>query len=83
MKEVHVHKYMRVNVGKYAPYYVQKCMHRGCTHFIPEGLAVGRECECWRCGNIFVLSVADVQFKKPHCRKCTRKNVRKEEEVVV
>ena len=81
MKEVHIHKYMRVNIGRVSPYYVMKCMHIDCTHFIPAALALGRSCQCWRCGDTFVMSIADVQFKKPHCKKCTRKNTKVEEVV--
>jgi len=72
-REVHPdrpHKYMRIKYGKSDAF---KCQHPGCTHFLthPE-LAIGRESECWRCGNIFIIVRNDVSFyaKKLKCGEC-------------
>lgn len=72
-KSVHVHKYQRLNIGKPpGEYFVMKCMDPSCSHYIAADLALGRNCVCWRCGDIFVLTKNDLSFRRPHCRKCTR-----------
>ena len=78
----HVHKYMRVRLGYKKPkeerYLVFKCMKPGCSHYIRAELVLGQWNECWRCGAAMVMNQWSAQFKKPHCRDCTRGYNRKE-----
>jgi hypothetical protein len=72
MEEQHIHKFERVKIGD-KKYSVYKCMKPDCTHYVsPPELVVGRRTECWRCGNVVVVTKAMAKQKKPHCRGCTR-----------
>lgn len=67
----HIHKYQRIKLGAKG-YKVFKCMKPSCPHFMRVELVVGMEHECWRCGMTMVMNQWSVQYKKPHCRACTR-----------
>ena len=72
MKSNHIHKYERVRLGR-GGYKVFKCMLPGCPHYIRKELVVARESLCWRCNEPMILSVRDVEYKRPHHKGCTRK----------
>ena len=79
-KQEHVHQYQRVVMGTGRVYF--KCMVKtGCSHYIREEFAEGRQSLCPRCGGVFVLNKANMSAKKPHCRGCVKKynKVKKEE----
>jgi len=77
-KKAHVgpHKYQRIlwksRKVEGEPYYIFKCMLPGCTHFVPRELVIGNECECWRCGKTFIMTLPATYLKKPHCMSCTK-----------
>jgi hypothetical protein len=81
----HTHKYERVFLGRKQDYPVWKCQLPGCSHYMPSiSLIVGQESVCWRCGEVFTITKAMIDLKKPHCLRCTnsRKPRQDEEEVV-
>lgn len=58
-----VHKYKRVRLDRNKnPVY--KCIR--CPHYVIEPLVIGRECECWYCGNPFTMNQHSLLLK-PHC----------------
>lgn len=69
--EEHVHRYMRIRLGKKG-YTVFKCMKPGCPHMTRAELVIGNFAECWRCDAKMVMNQWHIQYKKPHCRVCTR-----------
>ena len=71
MKPSHTHKYIRIKTDKKA---LMKCAIPGCRHFIARMLAVGRESLCWKCGEVFFLTMENTTLKKPCCETCRRKN---------
>ena len=66
----HLHRYMRVRIGKKADYTVFKCTKFGCNHYLPKKLAEGKVCECNRCGEEMVLDARAMRLEKPHCLSC-------------
>jgi len=68
----HVHKYMRVKLGKKKDFIVFKCMIPGCTHYLQRDLVVGRESICWVCGELMTLSMKTTTLKYPHHSYCTK-----------
>lgn len=78
----HIHKFMRVKLGQKG-FTVFKCTKPGCPTYYRVELIVGQFHECWRCKQPMVMNQWSSQFKKPHCRECTREHKSKEEEVVV
>ena len=71
-KADHVHKYVRVQLGKERNYFVWRCSVSGCPHYVPRELVVGRQSICWRCGKVFTITQAVIDLKKPHCVECTK-----------
>ena len=67
----HVHKYLRVKLGKKG-YTVYKCMQDGCTHYIRAELVIGNHTICWRCNREVKMTQPMAKQKKPHCLECTR-----------
>lgn len=76
MKAKHIHKYVRVKLGRAKTYEVYKCALPGCSHFVIPPLVVGRLSLCWRCGLEFVIT-EKLLFKKPHCENCTNHRTKK------
>lgn len=72
----HIHKYMRIKLGRKG-FQVYKCMKPGCSHYIRAELVLGQYNECWRCSEVMTMNQWSAQFKKPHCRGCTRDYKRK------
>jgi len=68
----HFHKFMRVKMGK--DYIVYKCVQRDCPTFMRPELVIGRTSLCWRCLEPMIMAYWHTQYKKPHCRNCTREH---------
>ena len=68
-----VHKYIRVNVTK--TWVIYKCCLPNCPHFVPVKLVIGRDCICYRCGNVFTMTNHTSTLKRPHCKDCTGKDI--------
>lgn len=69
------HKYQRIKWNSRSsgePYFIFKCMLKGCTHYVPKDLVVGNESLCWKCGKEFQMTRASTYLKKPHCPACTK-----------
>lgn len=62
----HVHKYLRVRLGKDKKFIVFRCVLTDCPHFIRREFIIGKRTICWRCGAEFVMT-AKTQQLKPHC----------------
>lgn len=72
----HLHRYKRVNLTRdpeKKEYLVLKCTKPVCSHYVPLTLALGKLCECNRCGDAFVLDKVSVQLALPHCLECTKR----------
>lgn len=77
----HVHLYKKVNLSRKddKPYIVYKCLKPVCSHYIPLHLAEGKLCECYRCGNPFILTKLHLAgsngraMTRPHCIDCVRR----------
>jgi len=69
--EEHVHKYVRVKLGKKG-FTVFQCILPDCSHYIRSELVIGKRFICWRCDGIFVMNQKTAQYKKPHCSSCVR-----------
>ena len=67
-----VHKYKRVVLSR-NKYSVYKCVN--CPHYVPEPLVIGRECECWVCGNTFLMTRHSLLLK-PRCENCKNKRIK-------
>ena len=78
IKKDHIHLYKRIDlVPKWKqtklgrePYLVFICEKPGCTHRMPLDQAIGKICECRRCGEPFVIDKITVDLAKPHCQDC-------------
>ena len=46
------------------------CTLPKCNKKLKVGLALGKECICWRCGNKFELNEYSIRLAKPHCEDC-------------
>lgn len=70
----HIHKYQRVDIAKTPgkSYPVFKCVLPQCSHYITPELVVGKETICWRCDEVFLLTVDLARLVRPHCKDCTR-----------
>lgn len=65
----HIHRYKKVDISvkKGKEYIVFKCTLPDCSHYVPEGIAEGRESICNYCENRFILTKKSMQRVKPHC----------------
>ena len=64
------HKYIRDKFPNGRRIY--KCVLLDCHHYLPEQFIEGKASLCWRCGNVFQISKALADLKRPHCKKCTK-----------
>lgn len=81
----HIHLYKKLNlVSKYnqlkgkPPYLVFICIKPDCNHRIPLDQALGKLCECNRCGNEMILDKITIGLVKPHCQNCIVKKAQPE-----
>ena len=80
----HLHKYKRVNLTRdptKKEYLVLKCMKPVCSHYVPLNLALGKLCECNRCGDAMVIDKVSITLALPHCTDCTKRKKVNEETV--
>ena len=69
MIEKHVHKYIRVKIGRFKRI-EYKCAINGCVHHINVELVVGRESVCHSCGETFYMTKDSAKKSKPKCDIC-------------
>lgn len=81
-QQLHAHKYLRIKIGNRG-YQVFKCVLSGCPHSIRPELVIGYRAICWRCGKEITMTQWTAQFKKPHCRECTKEREEKAQEAQV
>lgn len=77
----HVHKLKRHNYKTGSKIYF--CTLPDCSYKIAPALALGKRCECWRCGNSFILNEYSIRLAKPHCDACHKPKNALIEEVIV
>lgn len=80
----HLHKYKRVNLTRdpaKKEYLVFRCTKPLCSHYVPVTLALGKLCECNRCGDAMVIDKVSVGLALPHCPACTKRKQSNEEAV--
>lgn len=56
------------------------CALPKCNKKMKVGLALGKECICWRCGNVFQLNEYSIRLAKPHCMDCHKSKGMSQEE---
>lgn len=73
----HLHRYKRVNISGFGKpkFYVYKCTKQGCSHFIQKPLVIGREAECGKCGNRFIMTAEAATLAIPRCINCKQGRV--------
>jgi hypothetical protein len=76
----HVHKYVRIKLGRNKDRIEYKCALPGCPHHLEKELVVGRISICNFCGDEFVMDLYSTKLAKPHCLNCG-KNKEKIEKV--
>lgn len=76
----HIHRYKKVNLSQnHKDYFVYKCLKPLCSHYIPLKLAEGKLCECYRCGNPFIITKSQLggsdkrATTRPHCIDCVKR----------
>lgn len=72
----HVHKFTKKFLGKGKTWPVYQCVKDGCATYYAENLVVGKECVCWRCGEVFTMTPKTL-IKKPHCPICINPKMRR------
>lgn len=85
----HLHLYKRIDLvpsykvkaGKSMPYLVLACQHPTCSHRIPIKQAIGKMCECWRCGQPMILDKISIELARPHHHECVVKRSAKHETI--
>jgi hypothetical protein len=63
-----VHKYLKAKTVK-GERTIYRCMLPNCPHYVTEEFIKGRECICWRCGDVFVISGRMHERTRPYCGK--------------
>lgn len=77
----HLHRYKKVDLSrdKDRPYFVYMCTKPACSHYVPVRSALGKLCECNRCGEPMIINKAVLTgsskkpMTKPHCANCTER----------
>lgn len=59
------------------PYMVYICTKQTCTHHIRVELVEGKQAECNRCGDLFIMKLSKLKhgdriIVRPHCDDCTK-----------
>ena len=69
----HIHRYKRVNLATtpHKSYLVYRCILPNCNHYLQPALLVGKQANCPRCSETYVITAELARLSKPHCRKCT------------
>jgi len=76
----HKHKYYKETTRK--GLFLFRCGLEKCSHFVHEGIIIGRESLCWRCGESFVITKQTTRNKYFHCFDCTKRKTVEESNVV-
>jgi len=85
MTKEHVHKYVARILGgtkvvkrdgkkyieKTGGYPIYKCVY--CSHYIAREVAIGRECICWKCGEVMTLNAYSITLSRPRHRQMNGK----------
>lgn len=61
----HIHRYQRTKLGD--NFIVYRCMLPGCAHYIRKELIMGKLCNCYRCGEDFIIGKKEMRRVRPHC----------------
>lgn len=91
MVKNHIHKYMFAQLGgieivkengrrkiiRNKGFSVFQCGSPGCSHYIPVGLALGRQSICWICEEKMTIKTPHLKMKKPHHIECGKKEFAK------
>jgi hypothetical protein len=80
MATKHLHKYKLRDLARKKdtpPYLVYVCTKQDCSHHIRIDLVDGKEAECNRCGDIFIMKLSKLKhgdrvIVRPHCDNCTK-----------
>lgn len=72
--EKHIHKYVRIKVGKNKRI-EYRCILPGCTHVKRGEYILFQKSICNRCGNVFIIEQNMLKLAKPHCNDCTKTRV--------
>lgn len=64
----HVHKFKRHTYETGTKVFF--CALPKCNKKLKVALALGKECICWRCGEVFILTEYSLRLVKPHCENC-------------
>jgi len=75
-----LHKYRLKDLARkkdVPPYYVYVCVKQTCSHNIRLDLVDGKQAECNRCGEAFIMKLAKLKhgdriIVRPHCQDCTK-----------
>lgn len=85
----HLHLYKKFNLSRTEKeYLVYKCMKPACSHYIPIAQAIGKLCECNRCGEPMIIGKIQLwssgggPMATPHCIDCIKRKKPNEVETV-
>jgi hypothetical protein len=78
LKPKHVHKYVRIKLGRNKDRIKYKCNLPGCPHYLEPELAVGRIALCNSCNEEFVMNKESIRLAKPHCDNCGKGSKKKD-----
>ena len=67
--EKHVHKYIRIKIGKNKRV-EYRCSIAGCVHHIRPELVIGRFSKCNKCNDEFTMDKYATKLAKPTCQEC-------------
>ena len=82
MTEKHIHKYIKIKVGRNRRV-EYKCALPGCTHVTRPEYIPGRQSICNRCDKPFFLDKDNMQLLNPRCLTCTKSSRSKELEAIM
>lgn len=86
-KRTHIHRYVRKDLTRdksKAPYIVYACDKPGCTHYLNLDLIDGKESQCYKCDNIFIIKINKIKAgdrltRRPICDGCIKHRGKKAE----
>ncbi len=76
----HIHKFKRVDISAdpKKEYIVFACQQPACSTYYTKILIEGKLCECWRCGDPFIIDRISATHAKPHCSTCIKRRAKPE-----
>jgi hypothetical protein len=78
----HIHRYVKTTLGR-NKWPIYKCNLPDCSHYISAELIDGKFSICHRCGERFIITKALTRLAKPHCLKCTEREIKPETKAFV